>query len=63
VKLLATGRSNQEIAEESGISESTVKWHLKNIYRKLGMESRSAVVAYIHSVRSLTRQLMEKSPG
>ena len=40
--LLAEGRSNRSIAEELGISEGTVKAHVKAILRKLGAESRVA---------------------
>ena len=40
--LLAEGRSNRSIAEELGISEGTVKAHVKAVLRKLGAESRVA---------------------
>lgn len=40
--LLAEGRSNRGIAEGLGISEGTVKAHVKAILRKLGVESRVA---------------------
>lgn len=38
--LLADGRSNKEIARELGISDATVKVHIKHLLRKLGMKSR-----------------------
>ena len=38
--LLAAGRSNPEIAERLVVSVNTVKAHLKNIYRKLGVSNR-----------------------
>ncbi len=42
---IAHGLSNQAIADEMVIELSTVKSHLKNIYRKLNVESRTQAVA------------------
>lgn len=39
---VAQGKTNQEIATILGISESTVKKHLLEIFDKLGVETRSA---------------------
>jgi DNA-binding CsgD family transcriptional regulator len=38
--LAAEGNSNREIAEQTFVSRNTVAWHLRNIYRKLQVESR-----------------------
>ncbi|MGD9638012.1 MAG: response regulator [Alphaproteobacteria bacterium] len=40
VNLLSQGFSNKEIAKSLGIREVTVKVHLRNIYRKLGVSNR-----------------------
>ncbi|MDX5628699.1 MULTISPECIES: LuxR C-terminal-related transcriptional regulator [unclassified Brenneria] len=39
--LVAQGRSNKEIARSMDISVDTVKWHLKNLYGKLDVTSRT----------------------
>ena len=44
VNLLARGMFNREIGERLFISENTVKFHLKNIYAKLGVKSRSQAI-------------------
>lgn len=45
LKLLTEGLSNNEIAERLIISPSTVKYHIGNIYTKLGVDSRVAAVS------------------
>ena len=42
---VAAGRSNAEIAEALFVAPSTVRKHLENVYRKLGVTSRGAAVA------------------
>ena len=37
---LARGVSNKEIARTLGVSENTVKFHLKNVYSKFAVRSR-----------------------
>jgi DNA-binding CsgD family transcriptional regulator len=45
VHLLATGAANTELAERLFISPGTVKKHLDNIYRKLGVTNRLQAVS------------------
>ena len=44
-RLVCDGRSNQEIADESGLSLETVKKHLHSIFCKLQVPSRSRLMA------------------
>lgn len=44
LRMVSTGASNQEIAAKLSISDNTVNTHLKNIYRKLDVNSRMQAV-------------------
>lgn len=49
---LAGGARNREIASALGISENTVKFHVANLYRKLGVSSRAEATAlYLSHLR------------
>ena len=43
-----TGLSNREIGRQLWISEQTVKFHLRNVYRKLGISSRTEAARYAY---------------
>jgi DNA-binding NarL/FixJ family response regulator len=45
---VARGLSNKAISQELWVTEQTVKFHLTNVYRKLGVPSRTAAVRYAH---------------
>ncbi len=45
LRLVVDGERNKEIAAELGISENTVKYHLRNILDKLHARSRAEMVA------------------
>ena len=45
VRALANSMSNKRIAQALGVSPETVKWHLKNVYGKLGVYGRDDAVA------------------
>lgn len=44
LELIAGGAANKEIAERLGITEVTVKAHLRNIYAKIGAQNRAHAV-------------------
>ena len=46
--LLATGRTNRDIAGSLFISEKTVARHVSNIFGKLGLSSRAAATAFAY---------------
>jgi DNA-binding NarL/FixJ family response regulator len=46
--LIATGRSNAQIAAELYVSEATVKTHVNHIFTKTGSRDRAQAVAYAH---------------
>ena len=45
LRLVVAGQRNKEIAATLGITESTVKFHLRNILDKLHAQSRAEAVA------------------
>lgn len=46
LSLMARGLSNREIAERLIISPETVRWHTKQIYRRLDVRNRTEAAAY-----------------
>lgn len=48
---LSEGRSNREIAEQLVIAPSTVKSHIRAIYNKLGVESRTQALARVRKLK------------
>jgi DNA-binding CsgD family transcriptional regulator len=59
LKLISTGLSNREIAQKLHLSPETVKWYNKQIFGKLGVNSRTAAVAKAGDYHLL----MEESPA
>jgi DNA-binding CsgD family transcriptional regulator len=49
-RLLARGASNQDIADQLGISVRTTENHLRSIYSKVGVNSRSQMISRLFNV-------------
>ena len=45
---VAEGRTNQEAAKTLYLSVKTIDFHLLNIYRKLGLRSRTELAVVLH---------------
>ena len=48
LRALARGLSNKQLSQELWVTEQTVKFHLSNVYRKLGVSNRAEAVGYAH---------------
>jgi DNA-binding CsgD family transcriptional regulator len=48
LELVATGRTDDAIARQLGVSPRTIAKHLEHIYRKLGVANRAAAVSCLH---------------
>jgi LuxR family maltose regulon positive regulatory protein len=51
LRLLSDGLSNRDLSRSLAISPDTVKWHLKNIFGKLGVESRAQAIVTAQRLR------------
>lgn len=57
LELAARGRENEAIALELGIAPATVAKHLEHVYRKLGVQNRTAAAALLSAAESSRRIL------
>lgn len=55
------GLSNHEIAGALGITVATVKWHLHQVFEKLGARNRTEAVAIAREARLLPTVAAERS--
>ncbi len=55
ISLIAEGFNNKEIAEHLFISEKTVKNHVSNIFKKIGVNDRTqaAIYAFKHNIKKI----------
>ena len=48
---VAQGLNNKEMADRMGITENTVKTHLANIYKKLGINYRTELIDMLYKAQ------------
>jgi DNA-binding NarL/FixJ family response regulator len=52
LELLARGFPNKEIADRLGLTDGTVRWHLRHVYHKLHVRSRTEAALKFRSAQS-----------
>jgi DNA-binding NarL/FixJ family response regulator len=52
LELLAGGHPNKTIADRLGLTDGTVRWHLRHVYNKLHVRSRTEAALKFRSARS-----------
>lgn len=52
LELLAGGLANKEIADRLGLTDGTVRWHLRHVYHKLHVRSRTEAALKFRSVKT-----------
>jgi DNA-binding NarL/FixJ family response regulator len=63
LRIVAEGRSNAEVAKTLWVTEQTVKFHLRNIYRKLGVSNRTEASNWAHAHRLFLENGGENAKG
>jgi DNA-binding NarL/FixJ family response regulator len=63
LKALADGLSNKQIARQFWLSEQTIKFHLTNIYRKLGVSSRTEAVRHAYERGLIENPILRTAPS
>jgi LuxR family maltose regulon positive regulatory protein len=51
--LLEAGPSNEQLADQMMVSVQTIKWHLYNLYAKLGVKNRAAALSRARALKVL----------
>lgn len=57
---LAEGNSNGEIARKCWVTDNTVKFHLKNVFRKLGVRDRGQAIMIARAIHRRLDHSLQK---
>jgi serine/threonine protein kinase len=60
LRLIVEGHANRQIAQDLYIELSTVKWHIRQIYSKLGVRSRKQAVVRARELKLLMEDVAEE---
>lgn len=55
LSMMEMGLSNQQLAEQTDTSITTIKWHLRNLFRKFNVGNRTSAIARAHAMGLLSR--------
>ncbi|HEY4669132.1 MAG TPA: helix-turn-helix transcriptional regulator, partial [Tepidiformaceae bacterium] len=61
--LMARGRTNAEIADRLGLSLEGAKWHVREIFGRLGVDSREEAVRLWRDQQSSSRRVLAWLPS
>jgi PAS domain S-box-containing protein len=61
INCIIQGDSNREIAQQSSITEETVKTHIKNIYNKLGVNNKMQLLHLLKEYELISQQSADKT--
>lgn len=53
LQLVATGKTNKQLAQQLGVSEKTIDRHVSNLFGKIGVNTRAAATAFAYQNRLL----------
>ena len=63
LEALSKGLTNAALARDFGISANTVKFHLSNLYEKLGLNSRAQAIAFYYESRLPSQGHADRNPA
>lgn len=55
LQMVVIGHSDRKIADELAISIRTVRFHLSNIFRKIGVRNRTSAATWFNSAQKVAR--------